>query len=345
MISSVARWLSPLGALKLALLGWTLRATRDACARVSAALAEGGGVVYAACCEDRDPGLFLIGRWLVDKLVQWLYAARGPAWAVLAASVSLAVAAGALACTHVEPLAARAAARALALVRERMRLLAPPAPASAPLDAAAAGADEAGADARSRPCAQLALTWALLCAAGMRRLVERVETVASRVGACTSFETSPAPHAAPVQRGESGPDILFVLADDLNTDIGTFRLDKSTYSGARADAFARPSGYARLRDSAHAVEFINAHAHAAICAPSRFSLLVGRALPSTSMRLDDSILNDWRFFVRGATPLPEHFRKHGYRVLGAGKLWHSSGPCAMEAASWDECVRTRSDFC
>ena len=109
MISSVARWLSPLGALKLALLGWTLRATRDACARVSAALAEGGGVVYAACCEDRDPGLFLIGRWLVDKLVQWLYAARGPAWAVLAASVSLAVAAGALACTHVEPLAARAA--------------------------------------------------------------------------------------------------------------------------------------------------------------------------------------------------------------------------------------------
>ena len=45
---SVARWLSPLGALKLALLGWTLRATRAACARVAAALAAGGAVVYDA---------------------------------------------------------------------------------------------------------------------------------------------------------------------------------------------------------------------------------------------------------------------------------------------------------
>ena len=44
----VARWLSPHGALKLALLGWTLRATRAACARVAAALAAGGAVVYDA---------------------------------------------------------------------------------------------------------------------------------------------------------------------------------------------------------------------------------------------------------------------------------------------------------
>ena len=53
-MDGVARWLSPLGALKLALLGWTLRATRAACARVAAALAAGGparppgAVVYDA---------------------------------------------------------------------------------------------------------------------------------------------------------------------------------------------------------------------------------------------------------------------------------------------------------
>ena len=47
-MDGVARWLSPHGALKLALLGWTLRATRAACARVAAALAAGGAVVYDA---------------------------------------------------------------------------------------------------------------------------------------------------------------------------------------------------------------------------------------------------------------------------------------------------------
>ena len=66
-MDGVARWLSPHGALKLALIGWTLRATRAACARVAAALAAGGDVVYDACCEDRDPGLFrFILAWLRD---------------------------------------------------------------------------------------------------------------------------------------------------------------------------------------------------------------------------------------------------------------------------------------
>jgi iduronate 2-sulfatase len=102
------------------------------------------------------------------------------------------------------------------------------------------------------------------------------------------------------------PNILLILVDDLKPAIGAFgdktavtpNLDRLTHRGMRFDA---------------------AYCNQAVCAPSRFNLMLGsRSTSSGLYELD----GDLRQVFPNAVTLPQHFAKHGYRTESLGKVFH-----------------------
>lgn len=120
-----------------------------------------------------------------------------------------------------------------------------------------------------------------------------------------SAEPQDAANAAP-------PNVLFIAIDDMNDWVGC--LDGHPQADTpNLDQLAR-----------RGTLFANAHCQAPLCNPSRTSVMTGLR-PSTtgvyglspSFRTVDS-LKDW-------TSLPQFFSQHGYRTLGAGKIYHGLG--------------------
>ncbi|MEO1236388.1 MAG: sulfatase-like hydrolase/transferase, partial [Planctomycetota bacterium] len=123
--------------------------------------------------------------------------------------------------------------------------------------------------------------------------------------------------------------MLLIVVDDLNTDVGF--MDGGAHT-PNLDALA-----------ARGVVFSDAHCNAPVCNPSRTSFLTGRLPASTG------VLDNDTYFRRvdggpGVLTIPEYFRRHGYRSIGAGKVFHSghrpaSHPHAKlldRNRSWDE---------
>jgi iduronate 2-sulfatase len=102
------------------------------------------------------------------------------------------------------------------------------------------------------------------------------------------------------------PNILLILVDDLKPAIAAFgdkaavtpNLDRLTHRGMRFDA---------------------AYCNQAVCAPSRFNLMLGsRSTSSGLYELD----GDLRQVFPNAVTLPQHFAQHGYRTESLGKVFH-----------------------
>jgi len=103
------------------------------------------------------------------------------------------------------------------------------------------------------------------------------------------------------------PNVLFIAVDDLNDwthflggypSVKTPNLDRLA---ARGEFFSR------------------AYCSAPACNPSRASLLTG-VRPSTSGVYHNP--NPWRAQMPDAVTLPQHFMAAGYKVHGAGKIFH-----------------------
>ncbi|MDH3585339.1 MAG: sulfatase, partial [Phycisphaerae bacterium] len=75
----------------------------------------------------------------------------------------------------------------------------------------------------------------------------------------------------------------------------------------------------------------NAHCAAPACNPSRAALMTG-IRPWTSGVYHNP--QPWRQspVLKNAITLPQHFRAHGYRAIGSGKIYHGAYP---DPASWD----------
>ena len=87
---------------------------------------------------------------------------------------------------------------------------------------------------------------------------------------------------------------------------------------------------------ASATTFLSAHAQTALCAPSRASFLSGRRPDLTRVHWTDRHLRQWNGAKDWLT-LPQHFLRHGYHVVGAGKLFHKmSDPTSLDPQSWSE---------
>lgn len=121
------------------------------------------------------------------------------------------------------------------------------------------------------------------------------------------------------------PNVVLVVCDDLNSACGDMgRLPSAPTP--HIDALRR-----------RGVTFTNAYSNCPLCVPSRWSLYSGLYPHVTGhMNLwEDSTsvtpvmttnttdyANYGRALLRDAVPIPEHFKRHGYRVLGAGKTFH-----------------------
>ncbi len=114
----------------------------------------------------------------------------------------------------------------------------------------------------------------------------------------------------PARAVAASPDILFIAIDDLNDWVGPL--------GGHPQA--KTPNIDRI--AARGVTFTNAHSTAAICNPSRSSLMNGM-LPSYIGVYGNN--DDWRNSpaLEGKPVLPLFFQDNGYRTLGGGKLFHS----------------------
>src|SRR5262249_36223712 len=117
------------------------------------------------------------------------------------------------------------------------------------------------------------------------------------------------------------PNVLFIAVDDLNHWVGYLGRNPQTIT-PNIDKLA-----------SRGVRFTRSYCAAPVCNPSRAALMSGLR-PSTTGVYDNG--NDWRKAIPQDLTLNTAFRKAGYSVLGAGKIYHGSYPRPRE---WDDYLK------
>lgn len=107
-------------------------------------------------------------------------------------------------------------------------------------------------------------------------------------------------------RAADRPNVLLILVDDLKPALGCY-----------GDAAARTPNLDAL--AARSMRFELAYCNQAVCAPSRFTLMLGSHSTSTGLYGLGSRLRD---VVPEAVTLPQFFARHGYRTESLGKVFH-----------------------
>jgi len=116
----------------------------------------------------------------------------------------------------------------------------------------------------------------------------------------------------------SKPNVLFIAIDDLNHWVGYLGRNPQT----------KTPNIDRL--AARGVWFTRSYCAAPVCNPSRAALMSGLR-PFTSGVYENN--NDWRTVIPEDLPLTTAFRKAGYYVCGAGKIYHES---YKRRSEWDD---------
>ncbi len=128
-----------------------------------------------------------------------------------------------------------------------------------------------------------------------------------------------------VHAADKRPNVLFIMADDLNNSLGCYghplvkspNLDKLASRGVRFD---------------------RAYCQFPLCGPSRNSMLTGLYPNSSGIIANAQI---FRQTVPDAISLPQAFRQAGYFVTRIGKLYHYNVPNSIgtdghdDPASWE----------
>lgn len=111
----------------------------------------------------------------------------------------------------------------------------------------------------------------------------------------------------PLLSASAAPNVLLILVDDLKPTLGCY-----------GDAAAKTPNIDRL--AARGMRFDLAYCNQAVCAPSRFTLMLGSHSTSTGLYgLGSRLREAWP----DAVTLPQHFAKHGgYRTESVGKVFH-----------------------
>src|SRR5262245_14447873 len=104
----------------------------------------------------------------------------------------------------------------------------------------------------------------------------------------------------------SGPNVLFIAADDMRPQLGCYG-DK-TVSSPHLDAFAKRE-----------MVSMRSYVQQALCSPSRISMLSGR-YPATTGIFE--IGRPLRATMPDITTLPQHFKNNGYHTRSLGKIYH-----------------------
>ncbi len=111
------------------------------------------------------------------------------------------------------------------------------------------------------------------------------------------------------------PNILFIALDDMN-DVPAFM---GSYKGAVTPNMDRLAS--------RGVVFRQAHSQYPICGPSRASVMSGLLPTTLGVHSHPSDGKTQQLAeMRGSDTIPAYFKRQGYKVMGAGKLFHKHLP-------------------
>lgn len=121
------------------------------------------------------------------------------------------------------------------------------------------------------------------------------------------------------------PNVLFIAIDDLNHWVGYLGRNPQT----------RTPNLDRMAEAG--TRFTRSYCAAPVCNPSRAALLSGMRPSTTGVYEND---DDWRTVISEEQTLPSAFRRAGYSVRGAGKIYHGAYERPSE---WDDYLTGKSD--
>lgn len=116
------------------------------------------------------------------------------------------------------------------------------------------------------------------------------------------------------------PNVLFIIADDLNCDLETYGHPwvQSPHLNQLAEA---------------GTVFENAHCQYPLCGPSRASLMTGLYAEQTKLTQN-------RIYLRQTIPsvvtIGQQFREAGYHSVRVGKIYHYDNPGSIGTSSFDD---------
>jgi iduronate 2-sulfatase len=115
------------------------------------------------------------------------------------------------------------------------------------------------------------------------------------------------------------PNVLLLLVDDLKPVLGCY-----------GDPIVQSPNLDRL--AARSLRFDLAYCNQAVCAPSRFNLMLGSRSTSTGLY---HLGQNLREVLPDAVTMPQYFSRHGYRTESLGKVFHIGHGNQGDPASFD----------
>ena len=120
--------------------------------------------------------------------------------------------------------------------------------------------------------------------------------------------------------GAESPNVLFLICDDLNCDVGCY--GHAQVKTPHIDALAR-----------RGVRFQNAHCQYPLCGPSRASFMTG-------WYPDQTLIHRNAIHLRERAPhavtMSQHFRNAGYFAMRIGKIYHYNVPLHIGTGGHDD---------